>query len=105
MNKKIKVGNVDININTSAYFLVIYEQLTGSDLITDFKKMKNEKFSYKQLLDMLFSFAYNYDNNLDYKEFFQSIPLSEIMNEAFVTKLNNLIADVFISNNNINEKK
>ncbi|WP_338955794.1 hypothetical protein [Spiroplasma endosymbiont of Polydrusus cervinus] len=41
MNKKIKVGNVDININTSAYFLVIYEQLTGSDLITDFEKMKN----------------------------------------------------------------
>ncbi len=53
---------------------------------------------------MLFSFAYNYDNNLNYKEFFQSIPLSEIMNEAFVTKLNNLIAEVFISNNNINEK-
>ncbi len=105
MNKKIKVGNVDININTSAYFLIIYEQLTGSDLITDFEKIKNEKFSYKQLLDMLFSFSYNYDNNLDYKEFFQSIPLSEIMNEAFVTKLNNLIAEVFISNNNINEKK
>ncbi len=54
MNKKIKVGNVDININTSSYFLVIYEQLTGIDLITDFEKMKNEKFSYKQLLDILF---------------------------------------------------
>ncbi len=88
--------NFYININTSAYFLVIYEQLTGSDLITNFEKMKNEKFSYKQLLDMLFYFVYNYDNNLDYKEFFQSIPLTEIMNEEFVIKLNNLIAERYL---------
>ena len=58
MNKKFKVGNIDININASAYFLVIYEQLIGSDLISDFEKIKNEKFSYKQLLDMLCSSAY-----------------------------------------------
>lgn len=62
MVKTIKINEQEFKIKNDAYVLVIYQQLTNTDL----NKFGSGNISFKTLIDILFAFCFNADNTIEY---------------------------------------